>query len=166
MVGVVSRKTHGSAGTFDVNLPLTGPAGVECRSTGGNHTIVFIFTNEVVSGNATVTAGSVSGNPVLSGNTMTANLTGVPDGQNVTVTATGVTDTFGQTLPNASVTAGSLAVDVNQNRSVNSSDISMTKSQLGQDVTSTNFTADVNANGNINASDVSIVKANIGNALP
>ena len=25
--GVVSRKTHGTAGTFDINLPLTGNAG-------------------------------------------------------------------------------------------------------------------------------------------
>ena len=31
---VVSRKVHGMAGTFDINLPLTGTAGVECRSGG------------------------------------------------------------------------------------------------------------------------------------
>src|SRR5947199_286670 len=28
----VSRKTHGGAGVFDVNLPLSGLAGIECRS--------------------------------------------------------------------------------------------------------------------------------------
>src|SRR5205823_4473616 len=33
--GAVSRKTHGAAGTFDVNLPLTGTPGIEPRSGGG-----------------------------------------------------------------------------------------------------------------------------------
>ena len=31
LVSVVSRKTHGAAGNFDINLPLTGTPGVECR---------------------------------------------------------------------------------------------------------------------------------------
>ena len=44
---VVSRKTHGTAGTFDINLPLTGTAGIECRSGGasGDHQVVFSFSN-------------------------------------------------------------------------------------------------------------------------
>src|SRR5262249_44971292 len=73
---VVSRKTHGSAGDFDVDLPLGGSAGVECRSTSGNHSLVFTFTNNVVSGNAAVTSGTgtVSGSPAFSDNTMTVNL--------------------------------------------------------------------------------------------
>ena len=168
IVGVVSRKTHGSAGDFDINLPLSGSPGIECRSSAGNHTFVFTFTNEVVSGNVTVTAGtgSVSGPPIFSGNTMTVALSGVADGQNITVMAAGVTDSFGQTLPDTFVMASLLAGDVNQNRAVNSSDISATKSQLGQTLTSSNFTADINANGGINAADVSIVKANLGHALP
>src|SRR4029077_101301 len=33
-VSAVSRKTHSFAGDFDVNLPITGNAGIECR-TGG-----------------------------------------------------------------------------------------------------------------------------------
>ena len=39
----VSRRTQGGAGTFDINLPLSGQPGVECRSTGGNYTEVFTF---------------------------------------------------------------------------------------------------------------------------
>ena len=31
---VVSRKTHGAAGNFDIDLPLAGSAGIECRSGG------------------------------------------------------------------------------------------------------------------------------------
>src|SRR3984893_9797183 len=65
LTDAVSRKTHGAAGTFDVELPLSGSVGIECRSggAGGNHTFVFTFTNNVVSGNAAVTSGvgTVSG---------------------------------------------------------------------------------------------------------
>src|SRR5207245_2647185 len=49
LLSVVSRKVHGGAGTFDINLPLTGPRGVECRSPGQTGTagidykLVFSF---------------------------------------------------------------------------------------------------------------------------
>ena len=56
VVSAVSRKTHGAA-TFDVSLPLSGEPGVECRSGAAGHTLVFTFTNNITSGNATVTGG-------------------------------------------------------------------------------------------------------------
>ena len=49
----VSRKTHGGVGDFDVPLPVTGTPGVECRAGAMGHTLVFTFTNSVVSGSAT-----------------------------------------------------------------------------------------------------------------
>ena len=49
---------------------------------------------------------------------------------------------------------------------VNASDVSLTKSQVGQTVGSANFREDTNANGAINGSDVALVKANAGVALP
>src|SRR5438093_1690579 len=36
LASVASRKVHGSAGTFDIDLPLTGTAGIECRRGGPN----------------------------------------------------------------------------------------------------------------------------------
>ena len=36
LVSVVSRKTHGTRGDFDINLPLSGTPGVESRSGGAN----------------------------------------------------------------------------------------------------------------------------------
>src|SRR5207253_591293 len=48
---VVSRKTHGDAGMFDINLPLTGTRGIECRAPGhlpggavGDYQMVFTFS--------------------------------------------------------------------------------------------------------------------------
>jgi uncharacterized MnhB-related membrane protein len=50
--------------------------------------------------------------------------------------------------------------------SVNASDVSLTKAQVGQLVTGSNFREDVNANGAINAGDVGLVKSKVGTALP
>ncbi|SRR5712692_850627 len=49
---------------------------------------------------------------------------------------------------------------------VNASDVSLTKSQVGQVVSGSNFREDVNLNGSINAADLALVKANVGTSLP
>jgi uncharacterized delta-60 repeat protein len=162
----VSRKNHGAAGNFDVDLPISGQPGVECRTggAGGNHTLVFTFNNQIVSGNASVTSGTgnVSGSPSVSGNTMTVNLTGVTNVQTLTVTLSGVTDQFSQVLPDTPVSVKMLIGDTTGNGSVNASDVGQSKSQIGQPVTAMNFRADVNVSGAINGTDVAIVKAHSG----
>ena len=91
---VVSRKTHGTAGTFDINLPLAGNAGIECRSGGANndHQVVFTFLTAVTLSGASVTpeagkSGRMAGPPVISpdGRTVTLNLTDVTDVQTITI---------------------------------------------------------------------------------
>lgn len=166
----VSRKTHGVKGDFDVDLPLTGTPGVECRTGGanGDHTIIVTFNNGVVSGNASVTGGtgSVNGAPVFADNTMTISLTGVANAQTVTVTLNAVTDEFSQMLPDSTINASFLLADSGGNGVVNASDVSQTKSRVGQAVDATNFRSDANANGTLNASDVAQAKANVGSGLP
>ena len=161
----VSRKTHGAAGDFDIALP-----GVECRSGGAtnDYTLVFTFSNNLASGNASVTSGTgnVAGTPAISGNTMIVNLTGVANAQTLSVTLNGLTDQFLQTLPDTAVSMSVLIGDVNGNALVNASDVSATKAQSGVPVSNANFRSDVNANGAINASDVSIVKSHSGEGLP
>ncbi len=172
LVSAVSRKTHAAAGTFDVNLPLAGAPGIECRATGGNHTLVFTFTNGVVSGNASVTsgAGSVSGSPTFAGKTMTVNLTGVTNAQQITVKVSSVTDAVAQVLPDQSVNMNVLAGDTTANKAVNSSDIAQTKAQSGAPVNgvvgAANFRNDVTVNGSINSTDISLVKAQTGTGVP
>ena len=125
---VVSRKTHGGAGDFDIDL-LNANFGPECRNSGGNHTLVITFTNDVVSGNASITTGtgSVLGSPSFAANTMTVNLTGVTDVQKITVTLSNVTDSFAQVLPNTAVSMNLLFGDTSGNKTVNASDVSQTK---------------------------------------
>jgi hypothetical protein len=167
-LGAFSRKMHGALGPFDIPLPLTGAPGVECRSSGGSHSIVFTFSNDIVSGNAAVTAGtaSVVGSPTFSGNTMTVNVTGVADVQQIAVTLSGVTDRFAQVLPTTVVTMNVLAADTNGNKTVNATDIGQTKAASGTPVTSANFRQDVTPNGSITASDIGFVKSRSGANLP
>ena len=96
---------------------------------------------------------------------MTVNLSGVPDVQMITVTLSNVMDSFGQTLSNAAVSMNVLSGDTSGNKTVNASDVSQTKAQVGP-VNAGNFREDVTVNGVINASDVSLVKTRAGNGLP
>jgi hypothetical protein len=168
LVSVVSRKVHGSAGTFDINLPLTGPRGVECRSGGANsdYTMVFSFSG-LVANCGTASSGTVSNGP--SPNQCTVNLTGVPNAQYLTVTLTGVnvpTACPSSFTGNASGTMGVLVGDTTATGTVNASDVGQTKARSGQITASTNFRSDVNVNGVINAADVALVKSKSGSSLP
>ncbi len=167
LVSVVSRKTHGAAGDFDINLPLAGTPGVECR-TGPNYTLVFVFTRNLTSGSASVTsgAGSVVATPTISENTITVNLSGVTNAQTTTVTVHGVTDVSSQGLPDTSVSVGFLIGDTNGDRFVNSGDSTQTKNRAGQTTDGTNFRSDVNENGTINSGDSLVVKSRAGTSLP
>jgi hypothetical protein len=169
-VTAVSRKTHGAVGDFDVDLPLSGEPGVECRSGGvdGDHTIVVTFSNNVVSGNASVTAGvgSVSGSPTFSNNTMTVNLTGVTDVQQISVTLNNVTDSFAQVLADTAVTMNVLMGDTTGNKGVSSTDLSETKAQSGNSANASNYREDVVTDGSINSTDITVVKLRSGSGLP
>ena len=178
LVSVMSRKTHGNAGTFDIVLdcpPCAGlaPPGVECRSGGpnGDYTIVFSFSSTLTTvGAANVTngTGSISSSGIDSddAHNYIVNLTGVADAQVVTVKLANVYDSAGNGSNAVSDTIRVLIGDTNADTFVNSGDISQTKSQSGVAVTSANFREDVNCDGFINSADISLVKAKSGTALP
>ena len=169
VVTAVSRMTHGAAGDFDIDLPLSGEPGVECRSGGanGNYTIVVTFSNSIASGNASVTqgTGNVVSSPIVN-NTMTVNLINVTDAQNLIVTLNNVMDTFGQTLASTAVPMNVLVGDVNGNKGVNSTDVSEVKLQSGNSVDATNFREDIVVDGSINSTDVAAEKMDVGTGLP
>jgi hypothetical protein len=168
-VSAVSRKVHGAAGTFDINLPLVtigGPVGIECRTgaVSGAHQMVVTFANPVTVGGASVTSGVGSASFSVAGAVVTINLTGVTNAQRLGVTLTNVNDGLG--IGDVTVPMGVLAGDTTANGSVNASDVTQIKIQSGQPVTASNFRTDVTTNGSINASDISSVKLRSGTALP
>lgn len=164
-ISAVSRKTHGSAGAFDIPLPLTGSPGIECRSGGAshNHQVVITFVGPVTIGSAMTSGGMVSSTTV-SGNTVTVNLTNVPNAQIITITLVGVND--GTNTGNVLIPMGLLLGDTSASGNVNSTDVSETKLNSGQATNGANFRTDVSVNGVINSSDVSTVKLQSGSGFP
>jgi hypothetical protein len=150
----VSEKVHGAAGPFDINLPLNGLIGIECRS-GSSYAIVFKFANtltSVGSVNATATGmiqpGPSSGSiDPMDAHSYIANLTALPNAQNITVTLTNASDSDGNVGTSVPVVMGLLIGDSNNNGAVNSADAGQTKSRIGQPIDGTTFRSDVNANG-------------------
>ena len=172
-VSAVSRKTHGSAGDFDVDLPLTGQPGIECRTGGssGDHTVIVTFDVPVGVTNVTVTPGNGGTGSVaptngfsVNNSQVTVNLTNVSNAQTLTINLIGVAG--GGKSGNVSIPMSVLAGDTTANGAVNSSDIAQTQSQSGQVVTFSNFREDVTVNGEINSSDIAFVQAHSGTGLP
>jgi hypothetical protein len=168
LLSVASRKVHGAAGVFDVNIPLAGTRGVEPRSGGanGDYTIVFHFANPITScGTPSSSAGTATLDLSSGGNDCIVDLTGVPNAQYVTVTLAGALDSLG----NQGTVAGTFGVllgDTTADGNVNSTDIAQTKSQSGQSVSASNFREDVTVDGNLNSTDIASVKSKSGTALP
>ena len=167
---VVSRMVHGSAGPFDLNLPLTGTPAVECRSGGasGNFQMVFTFANPLTSvGGATFSGtGSISNRSLgTDPHQYIVDLTGVTNAQTVGVTLSNVIDSTGN-IGSVTGTMSILVGDTTGNGAVNSSDIAQTQQASGQPLTKSNFRMDVNANGAINSSDIGFVQSKSGTALP
>jgi Dockerin type I domain len=169
LLSVTSRKTHGGAGTFDVNLNLNGTpsATVEPR-LGGPTQLVFTFNTAMtaVDGmlddtkftltNATWVSASIDGS------NLTLNLNNVPDQSYVTVVLNGLTDMAGNPLAGTNaVVVASLYGNVHQGGTVNGVDIQQIKNNLLAAVTSVNFLSDVNCSGSINAADLQAVKNNL-----
>ena len=164
--GAISRRTHGAAGTFDVDLTPNGPAGIECRSTaGGNYQMIVQFPDAVTVGGASVIGVGTVAAPVVSGASVTLNLSNVGNAQTLVVKLTGVSN--GALSGDVPIAMGVLAGDTNGTGSVSASDISQVKGQSGQAVTGTNFRTDVNVSGGaISASDIGLVKSFAGTQLP
>jgi len=169
LVSTASRKTHGTKGDFDINLPLTG-VGIECRSGLTRYTTVFNF-NEEVSGadSAASSCGTVSSITVdpADARSLLVSFNGATcNAQTVTVTLTNVHDTLGNTLASASVSVGILIGDVIGDGKVRNKDIENVRSLLGQHIDSSNFRDDVTLDGRINNQDLQTVRSHRGDVLP
>src|SRR5205823_11921242 len=120
LVSAASRLTHGTAGTFDIAMPLTGTSGVEDRSS-STYNAVFNFDGPVTSGEVTVLSGTATVGAIsFSGNSMTAQLTGVTVAEVVTLRVQNIN---GDGQLHGDVPFGFLTADVNGNRIVDRPDL-------------------------------------------
>ena len=174
-ITAVSRLTHGTAGTFDINLPLIGTRGVECRNflTGSSYNVVFTFANpltSVASVSATSTGGPPPGAVGNIDNTdahrYIVNLPAVPNAQYTTITLNTVQDSDANSRATVQTTMGVLFGDVNQDTFVLSGDYTAVRQRSGSSVDATNFKYDVNADGFILSGDYTSVRGQSGMHLP
>jgi hypothetical protein len=164
----LSRKTHGSAGTFDVDLPLAGSPGIECRSGGADndYRLVVTFPIAVTFDGATVTSGTgtVSGTSGSGTTALTVNLTGVTNAQTITLTLSGVND--GTASGDVGVRMGVLLGDVNSSRRTDAGDVTAVRDKTVSIPDQQTFRSDVNASGRIDAGDVTTTRNATVTVLP
>src|SRR5438477_5019147 len=162
LVSVASRLTHGAAGTFDVPMPLTGVSGVEDRSS-STYNAVFNFDGPVTSGQVSVLSGTATvGTISFSGNSMTAQLTGVTSAEVVTLRVQNIN---GDGQLHGDIPFGFLTADVNANRIVDRPDLQQVQTDRGQPVTAGNFRDDINLSGIVDRPDLQSVQTNRGHSI-
>ena len=173
-LSVVSRKTHGSAGDFDIHLPLTATAGIECRTGDAtdDYQLVLTFPGavnvegtpqaEVTSGTGIIGSGGNSngGAVTINGNVVTVPLTDVANAQTIGITLYDVNEAGNVVIP-MSILIG----DTNGDGRVDRSDLRETRARIGQILNETNFRSDVDFSGAIDSTDLSIVTAHLGTGL-
>jgi hypothetical protein len=177
----VSRKFHGTAGTFDLPLSLSPATPTIEPRIGPAHSIVFTFDKPVIGGTVTIgegTAGVGVSNPIdvqkvgaqslpiFEGGTLSVGLAGVTNAQYVTVNVSDIFAADGGSGGSASARFGVLVGDVNQNRVVTLSDLLLVNAVLTQPLTAANFLRDVNVSGTLTISDKLMVNANLTQTLP
>ncbi len=163
LLNAASRLTHGTAGTFDVAMPLTGTSGVEDRSS-STYNAVFTFDGPVTSGEVTVLSGTATVGAIsFSGNSMTAQLTGVTSAEVVTLRVQNIN---GDGQLHGDVPFGFLTADANGNRVVDRPDQQQIQANGGQPVTASNFRDDINLSGIVDRPDLQSVQTNRGHSIP
>jgi fibronectin-binding autotransporter adhesin len=180
-VSAVSRKTHGTAGTFDINLPLVGPIGIECRSGGATNDFQLVLTfptpvtvnaapqAQVTTGSGQVgTGGTPNGGVVTldsSGKVVTVPLTSVTNAQRITITLFNVSDGV-NTNSALALPMGILLGDVNSTARTDAGDVTAVRNKTVTIPDQSTCRFDVNASGRIDAGDVTATRNATVTVLP
>ena len=161
VTAAVSRKQHGAAGIFDVDV-LNGA--IESRVNGVTQLVVTFDQDviEVSQPSVSVTSGSVT-NVTIDGNVVTVDISGGPLYTPQTISFPGLADVTGMCLATGTVNAAARLGDVNGDGNITVTDMVQVRNNLGQPVTASNFRADVNIDGNITVTDMVQVRNNLGN---
>jgi len=169
LTGAVSRKVHGSAGSFDlpISISSSGTVPVECRA-GSAVTLVATFDKDIVTCDAVVASGaaSLAEGSTAFGKDVTVKLADVSDIQTLQINLENVTASDGSVLPTGVLRIKMLTGDVNGSSAVNVLDGAKVKSVAGKPVAANNFWYDIDANGELNSLDTSATTQRSGNSLP
>lgn len=164
IASAVSRRTHGAAGDFDIPLSLTGNATVEGRQNGPQK-IIVTYDKAIAAADGTLdtevalSAGTLGG-AAISGNTLTIDLSGVADNTCLDIAISGITcEGGGSAAPTAHVLVTARFADVNNSRTVNSTDVALVRGKTSPNlVTAATFIYDLNCSSTVNSTDVALVR--------
>ncbi|MBN8711318.1 MAG: hypothetical protein J0I10_18190 [Verrucomicrobia bacterium] len=169
LTSAVSRRVHGTAGSFDLPVSISpdGTVPVECR-LGSALTLVATFDKDIATCDVVVASGAASlgEDSIVSGREVTVSLTDVTDMQALEVDLENVTATDGGVLPVGIMRVKVLVGDVNGSSAVNVLDAAKVKSVAGKPVAANNYWYDIDANGELNSLDTSLTTQRSGNSLP
>ena len=168
LLTAVSRITQGAT-PYDIQLPLAGGSGIECRTITNGLSLVLTFDQPIASLAATVTAGTATvGTPKYSTNTVTIPVAGLIDAEAVTVNLANVTNAAvaPEVLASQDVSLRTLFGDVNGSGTLSGSDVSTVRAAVAdaKPVSGATFRCDLNLSGTFSGSDVSSVRAAVANA--
>jgi len=174
LTSAVSRKTHGSAGDFDLSLVLDPASDVTVEPRNGGPTqVIFTFSDDVVASDGMISSNEFTitnaafSSASIAGNEITLNLTGVVDQSVVTIALSGIEDMNGTPLSGDNdVAIRALLGDTNQNHTVDKPDYELIEQHLNEAVDSSNFLLDLNLNGTVQKSDGRIVRTNRRHSVP
>ncbi|MEO5753926.1 MAG: dockerin type I domain-containing protein [Chthoniobacterales bacterium] len=159
---------------FRVELPLTGPAGVESRSGGvaGKYNIYLTFNHSLTSvGGATTSCGDIGRviiDPRDAHNVLISltNVSNACNGSYLNIAATDIIDETGHLMSEAAVTMGLLIGDVTGNKLVDQDDLQIIRRYGEQSTSTLNFRSDVDVDGFIDQADFRAAKRHLGASLP
>lgn len=167
VVAAVSRVTHGGAGPFD--LDLTSGSAIEPRQ-GGPDVITVTFDMDVEGMAGDTTDVALSGGTVDSvsivGDTVTIDVSAMPDQQWIDVTFPGITGVGGSVASSDTVTFGYLEGDAAASGAVNIFDLFAVRNSLALPVDASTFRNDIKPDGGFNIFDLFGVRNKLPNTLP
>ncbi len=167
LVSASSRKTHGTAGTFDLSLALTPLSPTTEPRSSATQSIVLTFDTAIASATPAISEGTATfGSMTIAGNDVILNYTGVTNAQYVTFALGNVVAAGGGPAANVAVRVGFLVGDANQSRQVTVADVGIVNAALLQTVANGNFTLDTNVDGKLTVADKGITNANLLKKLP
>lgn len=159
-VSVVSRKTHNGT-DIDLNLPLTGKRGVECRT--GDTKLVFTFPVPITNC-GTATQGTATTGP--NAYQCVVNVSGLANAEYYQIGLNGIVSSTGATGNVPGPQWGLLIGDVDATGRVDGNDVSAVQSHTRQSADDTTFRYDINLTGRIDGNDVSATQSQTRTGLP
>jgi len=166
MTCAVSRKCHGGAGTFDIDL-AEGSA-IECRTEGPTE-VVVTFDSEIRRVGGTLSDVRVSRGTVASisigGATLAICLSGAVEPGTLDIAFPGIAAADSGEVVSETLSVGVLPGDVSGDGAVNTSDYIVLRGAVGQLVDAGSCRCDVNTDGLIDTSDYICVRGRMDTCI-